>query len=404
MQYVEGQTLERKIIKTKRLDYREVGQIALSVLDALEVAHDQGVVHRDIKPSNVLVRPDGKVVVMDFGIAKMSSGAMSSGRLTATGQTMGTVRYMSPEQVRGEDVDTRSDLYALGVTMWEAIEGDTPFEGATHFEIMSKHLTAPVPSLAERGVEVPPGFEQVLIKSMGKTREGRFQTAAEFRAALRTVLGGGDVDLTFELTPVPDRTSHTPTLGAEIGRARRRTRLVLGLGAAVVASAGVALGVVMMKDGGAADRGAAGAGAKPVGAAATPEPLLVQGLQPRLDEIVTGEVPLRILAARTLDAAVVARAYAGARGQFVRFLEGRGIASVAPPVAVNLVIAPAGVMCAPELYPDGPPPAECGKQPYRFASARASSRKRLFSVEWIASSGGRTFSATTCSVRRWRAR
>jgi len=137
MQFVQGRTWERLIVENKRLDWTASCRIAIDVLKALEYAHGRGVVHRDMKPSNVLVRAhDGSATVMDFGIAKMTT----STRLTATGQTMGTVRYMSPEQVRGQEVDLRTDIYSLGATLYESLVGDTPFDGQTHFEIMTKHL------------------------------------------------------------------------------------------------------------------------------------------------------------------------------------------------------------------------------------------------------------------------
>src|SRR5690606_21672001 len=126
MQYVQGRTWERMILESQRLDWKASCRIAIDVLKALEYAHSRGVIHRDMKPSNVLVREsDGAATVMDFGIAKMTT----STELTATGQTMGTVRYMSPEQVRGQEVDLRTDIYSLGATIFESLTGDTPFDG-----------------------------------------------------------------------------------------------------------------------------------------------------------------------------------------------------------------------------------------------------------------------------------
>src|SRR6185436_11579927 len=138
MQFVQGRTWERMIMEAQRLEWAASCRIAIHVLRALEYAHGRGVIHRDMKPSNVLVRSrDAVATVMDFGIAKMTT----STRLTATGQTMGTVRYMSPEQVRGHEVDLRTDIYSLGATLYESLTGDTPFGGNTHFEIMTKHLS-----------------------------------------------------------------------------------------------------------------------------------------------------------------------------------------------------------------------------------------------------------------------
>jgi hypothetical protein len=138
-----------------------------------------------MKPSNVLIRADdGSATVMDFGIAKVTT----STRLTATGQTMGTVRYMSPEQVRGLEVDARTDIYSLGATLFEAVCGDTPFDGDTHFAIMTKHLTEPPPALSDVGVAVPPGFEAALLRTLAKEPEDRFASARELRKELERLL------------------------------------------------------------------------------------------------------------------------------------------------------------------------------------------------------------------------
>src|SRR5213083_1345470 len=152
MQYVQGKTWERAILERKRLDWKISCRVAIDVLKALEYAHGQGIVHRDMKPSNVLVREsDGAATVMDFGIAKMAK----STKLTAEGQTMGTVRYMSPEQVRGQEVTLATDIYSLGATFYESLVGDTPFDGNTHFEIMTKHLSEVPKRPSTLGIEVP---------------------------------------------------------------------------------------------------------------------------------------------------------------------------------------------------------------------------------------------------------
>jgi serine/threonine protein kinase len=192
MQFVQGRTWERLILENKRLDWKVTCRITIDVLKALEYAHGRGVVHRDMKPSNVLVRAsDGAATVMDFGIAKMTT----STRLTATGQTMGTVRYMSPEQVRGQDVDLRTDLYSLGATMYESLVGDTPFDGSTHFEIMTKHLSeAPKPP-STLGVDVPRDVEDAIMRSLAKRAQDRFETARDMRKILEGALKDGDVAL-----------------------------------------------------------------------------------------------------------------------------------------------------------------------------------------------------------------
>ena len=192
MQYVQGQTWERLILENKRLDWKVSSRIAIDVLKALEYAHEHGVIHRDMKPSNVLVRQsDGAATVMDFGIAKMQQ----STRLTATGQTMGTVRYMSPEQVRGQEVDLRTDIYSLGATMYESLVGDTPFDGQTHFEIMTKHLSeAPKPP-STVGVDLPRIVEDAVMRALAKRATDRFESARDMRKILESALREFDVGL-----------------------------------------------------------------------------------------------------------------------------------------------------------------------------------------------------------------
>jgi len=190
MQYVQGQTWERMILEQGKQAWPQAVRICIDVLRALEYAHGRGVVHRDMKPSNVLVREDDNTAtVMDFGIAKMTT----STRLTATGQTMGTVRYMSPEQVRGQEVDLRSDIYSLGATLYEALTGDTPFDGNTHFEIMSKHLSEVPARPTSLGLELPAALEAALMRSLMKKVDDRFPTARDFRKELEAVLKDGDV-------------------------------------------------------------------------------------------------------------------------------------------------------------------------------------------------------------------
>jgi len=192
MQLVQGQTWERMILERERLDWRLSCKIACDVLRALEYAHGRGVVHRDMKPSNVLVRKeDGAATVMDFGIAKMTT----STRLTATGQTMGTVRYMSPEQVRGHEVDHKTDIYSLGATLYESLTGETPFDGSTHFEIMTKHLSDAPRRPSALGVEVPILVEDALMRCLAKKVGARFENARELRHVLEQALRETDLGL-----------------------------------------------------------------------------------------------------------------------------------------------------------------------------------------------------------------
>lgn len=192
MQFVQGRTWERIILENKRMEWTASVRVCIDVLKALEYAHGRGVIHRDMKPSNVLVRAhDAMATVMDFGIAKMTT----STKLTATGQTMGTVRYMSPEQVRGQEVDLRTDIYSLGATLYESLTGETPFDGTTHFEIMTKHLSETPKPPSARGIEVPRLVEEAVLKSLAKKVGDRFENAREMRKVLEASLREGDVGL-----------------------------------------------------------------------------------------------------------------------------------------------------------------------------------------------------------------
>ncbi len=189
MQFVRGDTWERMILEQGKLDWRRSVELTRDVSNALDYAHGRGIIHRDMKPSNVLVRElDGAATVMDFGIAKMQS----STKLTAEGQTMGTVRYMSPEQVRGVSVGVETDIYSLAMTAYESLVGDTPFTGETHFEIMTKHLSeAPVPP-SERGVDLPPALETILMRAISKAPSDRQSSALELKEQLQAVLDGNE--------------------------------------------------------------------------------------------------------------------------------------------------------------------------------------------------------------------
>ncbi len=186
MELVEGTTLEQM---------QEQGPLPLAdglryisdSLDALGYAHEHGVIHRDIKPANIMLTRDGVIKLMDFGIAK----AASDHKLTMTGTTMGSLYYMSPEQVKGvTSLDPRSDLYSLGVTLYEVVTGQRPFQGDSDYAIMSAHLEKqPRPPL-EMDPSVPPALNEIILRGLAKSPDERFQSAAAFRRALESVRGG----------------------------------------------------------------------------------------------------------------------------------------------------------------------------------------------------------------------
>jgi tRNA A-37 threonylcarbamoyl transferase component Bud32 len=383
MQYVEGTTLERRIFSAGRLEWRAAVRVIAQVLSALEYAHKRGIIHRDIKPSNILVRGDGSTMVMDFGIAKMAEG---SSRLTATGQTMGTVRYMSPEQVRGQVVDHRSDLYSVGATLYEALTGDTPYDGSTHFEIMMKHLNAPVPSARSGGApDTPVGLEAVLLRALAKDVGARYQSAAQFLADLDGVLeAAGDSAAPIGTAPrrggrggEPETTEY-PAIARLVPPAqvtgiakvvepehpsrprpapRRRGVLIVAGAAAVLAAAAGAF--ALLRGGGPA----AAPDARQVADAAA-EPFLAGGFAPVIDRRFERPVAVRVLAARELDAEGLAAAYAAAVRRFTAYVDRTAGVAVETP-ALNLVVAPASVLCTPELHA-APPPDDCLARPPRF--------------------------------------
>ncbi len=183
MEYLEGQSLDR-LLRGGRLTYLQVVDLLTPVLNALEYAHQRGVVHRDIKPSNVMITTAGEVKLMDFGIAKLAADR----QLTASGTTLGSVYYMSPEQIQGaEHVDARSDIYSIGVMLYEMATGQKPFDAASEFSLMSAHLNqAPRPPI-QVDATMPPLLNQVILMALAKDPAQRFQSAGAMANALQSV-------------------------------------------------------------------------------------------------------------------------------------------------------------------------------------------------------------------------
>jgi len=182
MEYVEGTTLASRL---QQGDVRYADALVYfdQVLAALACAHSQRIVHRDIKPANIMLAPFGVVKLMDFGIAR-SGNDMG---LTMTGTTLGSVAYMSPEQVRCEPLDGRSDLYSVGVSLYETITGQRPYVSDNNFEVMQAHLQVPPTAPIDLKPDIPPGLNQLILMAMAKNPAQRFQTADAMRGALRSV-------------------------------------------------------------------------------------------------------------------------------------------------------------------------------------------------------------------------
>jgi serine/threonine protein kinase len=180
MPLVETGTLS-SLIKGEPLPLSQIQQIIRQVGSALSYAHSQGVVHRDVKPSNVLVDRQGNCLLTDFGIAKMVEGTMA---FTQTGAIIGTPAYMSPEQILGKKLDGRSDIYSMGVVLYEMATGRPPFQAETPPAIFVKHLSDPLPPPHIYNPDIPEGVERVILKALSKDREDRFETMDEMVDAL----------------------------------------------------------------------------------------------------------------------------------------------------------------------------------------------------------------------------
>jgi len=198
MELVEGTNLAERL-REGPIEWREAVQYVGQVLCALSFAHARGVIHRDIKPANIMVTAGRQVKLTDFGIARSDSDP----RLTLKGMALGSLLYMSPEQVQSAPVDARSDLYSVGVTFYEMVTGKRPFRGENHYELMTAHLTqAPIPPVV-LNPGLPPGMSAIILRALEKNPAARFQTAADFQAALRVLEGAAPAASVPASAPAP---------------------------------------------------------------------------------------------------------------------------------------------------------------------------------------------------------
>ncbi len=201
MELLEGNTLKSYLnalrVRKERMPLGETTHILSDVLGGLAYAHAEGVIHRDLKPSNILLTRRGQAVLTDFGIAQIIGGT----QYTVTGALMGTLSYMAPEQGRDGKCDVRSDIYSLGITLYEMLTGSVPFDADTPLAILLKHLNDPLPSPRSLAPDIPEAFEQVVLKALAKDPQERYQSATEMAAALIEAahLSGIEVPLTTSL-------------------------------------------------------------------------------------------------------------------------------------------------------------------------------------------------------------
>jgi serine/threonine-protein kinase len=191
MEFVEGHTVRDILTDGSAVPIEEAIEITTGVLSALEYSHRAGIVHRDIKPANVMITPTGAIKVMDFGIARAM--ADSAATMTATNAVIGTAQYLSPEQARGETVDSRSDLYSTGCLLFELLTGRPPFQGDSPVAVAYQHVGQEPQRPSEIAVDVPDVLDRITLMALTKDREQRYSSAAEFRADLEAALRGGQV-------------------------------------------------------------------------------------------------------------------------------------------------------------------------------------------------------------------
>jgi serine/threonine-protein kinase len=187
LEYVEGETLENRLRHYGPMSVSEAIRIFDQALRGVEHIHQMGVVHRDLKPSNIFITRDGAIKLMDFGVARL----MDNHDPSQNGTMVGTLLYISPEQINGRETDYRSDIYTLGVSLFEAVTGRLPFERRSDYALMHAHVQENPPSPKEFQRRLPRELESVILKAIEKDPNRRFQTAAEFRT---TLLGLGLVD------------------------------------------------------------------------------------------------------------------------------------------------------------------------------------------------------------------
>ena len=258
MEYVEGETLKDLVRRQGRLSGGEAVRIALQLLTAVAYAHRRGIIHRDIKPQNVMLDRDGNVKVMDFGIARAGDSGM-----TEVGSVLGTAQYLAPEQAQGQQVDERSDLYSVGIVLYEMLTGTVPFKGDTAVTVALKHVNEAPAEPSQIVPGMPYALNQIVLKAIAKDRDARYQTADEFARDLRSAQAGGPL-IAAAYDPSAEQTRLMTVPGGatvmpagpldEVVSERRRTRrawpVVLLVAVLLLAIGGAAYGLMRAMDGG----------------------------------------------------------------------------------------------------------------------------------------------------------
>jgi eukaryotic-like serine/threonine-protein kinase len=245
---IEGENLKQLIERTGRLPVRDALEMAVQMGRALAFAHGRGLVHRDVKPQNVLLNEDGQAKMTDFGIAR----SVDVQGVTITGTVLGTSEYIAPEQARGQRVDALTDVYSLGVVLYELLTGSVPFQGENFVAIALRHVNEPPPSVLERRPDAPPRVVMAVERAMAKRPEDRFESMDEFVAELEDELA--ELDPASEQATMIARRPATaaPRRRAERRRRRRRGGVLWPIAAVLVVLAIAALaafGALALRDG-----------------------------------------------------------------------------------------------------------------------------------------------------------
>lgn len=294
MEYCSEGSLSDHLALEGNLEVDRVRSIGVAVCDALGYAHLSGVVHRDIKPANVLVTADGSLKVADFGIAKAAFGA---GDMTTTGAILGTVTYLSPEQLKGDEPDRRSDLYSLGVMLYELLAGRPPFNEETQMATALKHLRHEPPALRSLRAGIPRSLESVVMKALAKDPVDRFESAEAMAAALNGAGSSSAATAVMRVsTPVvrrPGRESTPPESSPPFSAARPLAPVLILIAVAAVAALVIAALLSARDNGGNAGEGNGGGGAGKQGPGASALDVAgVTDLDPAGDGEHTEEAPL----------------------------------------------------------------------------------------------------------------
>ena len=225
MELLDGDTLHTRLndyrVRDEQMPCGEMVRILLDVLDGLGYAHQEGMIHRDIKPANILLTRRGQAVLADFGIAQIVGGT----RHTVSGALLGTLNYMPPEQALEGSSDVRSDLYSLGIVLYEMLTRRPPFDADTPLAILLKHVNDPLPLPSELNPEIPVPLERIVLKALAKEPDGRFQSALEMAEALKTAAAEAHLELPTRISlPLSFSTSEAPSDSVAVfsGTARQK--------------------------------------------------------------------------------------------------------------------------------------------------------------------------------------